>query len=233
MIFVKLSHEKNENYQKIVKQYAHHKIQMINYFTCLGQLKALYYFHNETLEEQPPGPEDNPGGLLKQKLEFRLKALRMKLEKVDVDFIRQLQSHQAKQQVFQQFYQSLGEISVIKCGIKGLDFRHIFDYFALALIRQRTHEAITLHLRNIQAKESKDDDLDGKESPKCPKLTAENYAHLMRLQKMKFIAKLFGNSGYSDSEESYISISNYEKYEDDNDGFKSMVRKCQQLQTGF
>jgi len=49
-----------------------------------------------------------------------------------------------KQQVHKKFFSSLGQLSVIKCGIKGLDFAHIFDYLALALIKIRTQESIWL-----------------------------------------------------------------------------------------
>ena len=75
---------------------------------------------------------------MKESLEAKLKKLSLKLERVDVQLVNQLQQHQNTQQIYQQFYCSLGELSVIKCGIKGLDFRHIFDYLALVLIKQRT-----------------------------------------------------------------------------------------------
>ena len=39
-----------------------------------------------------------------------------------------------------------GQLAVIRCGIKGLDFVHIFDYFSLEIIKQRTSEAMWLLL---------------------------------------------------------------------------------------
>lgn len=45
------------------------------------------------------------------------------------------------------FYRSLGALAVCKCGIKALDFRHIFEYFALETIRQRTLESVSLMIQ--------------------------------------------------------------------------------------
>jgi hypothetical protein len=42
---------------------------------------------------------------------------------------------------------------VIKCGIKGLSFNHIFDYYALAAIKQRSCESIWLMIEAKNAKE--------------------------------------------------------------------------------
>ena len=42
---------------------------------------------------------------------------------------------QEKRKVFRNFYRSLGAQAVCKCGIKSLDFRHIFEYFALETIK--------------------------------------------------------------------------------------------------
>jgi len=42
---------------------------------------------------------------------------------------------------------------VIKCGIKGLKFNHIFDYYALAAIKQRSYESMWLLMEAKNAKE--------------------------------------------------------------------------------
>ena len=54
---------------------------MINYFTNLGKLKALYLVHREN---------KSPAESLKEVLETKLKKLRIKLEKVDAELIDQL-----------------------------------------------------------------------------------------------------------------------------------------------
>ena len=76
----------------------------------------------------------------------QIKKLQIKLQKVDSDLIQLIQNQQIKQNIYSSFFSSVGSISVIKCGIKGLEFSHIFDYFAMAIIKQRTYEAIWVQI---------------------------------------------------------------------------------------
>ena len=46
--------------------------------------------------------------------------------------------------VFRQLNQVLGALAVAKCGVKQLDFRHVFEYFVLENIKQRTLESTAL-----------------------------------------------------------------------------------------
>lgn len=184
---------------------------MINYFTNLGKLKALYLVHRE---------HKNPAEGLKEVLEAKLKKLRIKLEKVDVELVDQVQAHQSKQAIYESYFSSLGELSVIKCGVKGLDFRHIFDYLALVLIKLRTYESVA----NLCAASSGPQESPA--APKVPKLTAENFASLLKLQKLKYIDKLF-NVGCADSGDSGI---NHEKYQDE---LGDMVEVCGKLSQAY
>lgn len=59
--------------------------------------------------------------------------------------------------MYKSFFTSLGQLSVLKCAIKSLNFRHIFEYFALAIIKQRTIESVALQVQWIQVKPPKDD----------------------------------------------------------------------------
>ena len=80
----------------------------------------------------------------------------------------------------------MGSLAVIKCGRKGLDFNRIFEYFSLAVIKQRTYESMWLliDLKNNQQR--------GKDDPSAvgvslPKPTGEQLGNILKLQKMKYI----------------------------------------------
>ena len=83
----------------------------------------------------------------------------------------------------------MGELSVIKCVVKDLDFQHIFDYLALAMIKQRTQEAIFFHVghKPKDAQGEAEQFVLAKGSVTVPPapptmLSADDYASLIQLQ---------------------------------------------------
>jgi hypothetical protein len=70
----------------------------------------------------------------------------LKLEKVDIELVNRVQYNLSKQKTYKHYYYSLGRLSAIKCGIKGFDFKHLFDYFALVILKNRSHESIALNI---------------------------------------------------------------------------------------
>jgi hypothetical protein len=64
-----------------------------------------------------------------------IKHIRLKLETVDTKIIKIINEKQDKTAVHQSYFNSLGQMSVIKCGTKNISMSHIFDYFALGLIK--------------------------------------------------------------------------------------------------
>lgn len=93
MLEEKLHAQKAKSHIAIIKQYQHQKIQLINYFTHLGKLKALTRIFDRK--------DDTKAEQLKEMMEARLKKLSLKLEKVDVALVGLLQQHQSRQQVYQ------------------------------------------------------------------------------------------------------------------------------------
>ena len=68
-----------------------------------------------------------------------------------------MQIQQNKRRVYKTYFTSLGQLSVLKCGIKGLAFRHIYELFAMAIIKQRTMESAALQVQWTLGKPPKDD----------------------------------------------------------------------------
>ena len=85
MLEDKLHLQKSKSHIQIVKQHQHLKVQLIAYFTHLGKLKAL----NEIFKQKDAASAEK----LKENMEARLKKLNLKLEKVDVELVNQLQKH--------------------------------------------------------------------------------------------------------------------------------------------
>ena len=86
MLEEKLHGQKFHEHIEIIKQYQHHKIQLMNYFTHLGKLKVLNQIFGlkETIQQEE----------LKEYLDQRLKKLNIKLEKVDIQLVSLLQQRQ-------------------------------------------------------------------------------------------------------------------------------------------
>jgi hypothetical protein len=64
-----------------------------------------------------------------------IKKIQIKLEKVDSELIQFLQNQQMKQNIYSSYFSAIGKLAVIKCGTKGVDFAHIYDYLVIALIK--------------------------------------------------------------------------------------------------
>jgi len=82
MVEDKLKLQMKDAHIKLVKQYQFQKVQVLNYFTNLGKLKAFYKIMNYNKRSV----ED-----IKQMFDDQIKKLRLKLEKVDsllVDLVR-------------------------------------------------------------------------------------------------------------------------------------------------
>lgn len=89
MLEEKLHMHKFKQHIDIIKQHQHQKIQLISYFTHLGKLKALAAIFQQK--------DNSQAEQLKEYLEARLKKLSLKLEKVDVELVSQLQKRQSRQ----------------------------------------------------------------------------------------------------------------------------------------
>jgi len=42
------------------------------------------------------------------------------------------------------FFMAMGQLAVVKCATKGLDYSHIFDYMALYTLKSRAYESVWL-----------------------------------------------------------------------------------------
>ena len=133
--------------------------------------------------------EKSPERIIEELTE-RIETLRVKLEKVDTDIISLLQNQQIKQKILKQYFSSMGQLAIIKCGRKGLDFNRIFDYYSLAVIKQRTYETLWLliDIKNTQQK-VKDESSPTEKGTSIPKITGEMLGTLIKLQKIKYIDK--------------------------------------------
>ena len=134
-----------------------------------------------------------------------IKRLRLKIEKIDIELSNYTLSQQNKKTTQHVFYQSLGQIAVLKCGVKNLDFQHIYDYFVMELIKQRTNEALWLQMQIASDKEV-DEELQSEvpnfQSNRIRKLTYQGIYNLLRFQRMKYFDKGFDVGGDSDSSNS-------------------------------
>ena len=74
-------------------------------------------------------------GKLKNKIQEKLIKLRLKLEQVDTHMIDYLQLKQNKRAVTEQYFKSLGKLTVLKIANKGIEFKNLFDYFVLDTIK--------------------------------------------------------------------------------------------------
>lgn len=129
----KLSHQKQCEHLTLVKTFNTMKLQLINYFTGIGKLKALVKIHH-CAKNNP----DNIKGMFSQ----QISKLQLKLETVDIKITELVQHRMVRKGVKQEYFRCLGQSAVVKCSIKGLDFNHIYDYLALNLIKLRTYESM-------------------------------------------------------------------------------------------
>ena len=106
--------------------YSYKKIQMVNYYTNLGKLKALY-----KIQQANHRMTDS----IKDMFTENIKKIQIKLERVDAELIQFIQNQQMKQNIYSSYFSAVGKLAVIKCGTKGVDFAHIYDYLAMALIK--------------------------------------------------------------------------------------------------
>lgn len=137
VISKRLDLQKEERHPAILKAYSAKKLMMVNYFCNLGKLKAM----SKVFQVKHKIPESIEHMFTKQ-----IAKLSSKLEHIDIMLTEQLQHHMIKRGLNQQYYTALGKMAVIKCGVKGLDFNHIFDYLALEMLKQRTSEASLLFI---------------------------------------------------------------------------------------
>ena len=124
-----------------MKLYHHCKISLLNYFTSLGKLKALY----KIVQVNKKSKDE-----IKNMFTEHIKKLKLRLEDIDIQITSNMQTSQAKRRIKVQYYEALGKMSVIKCGAKGISFDHIQDYWALHVCQQRTYESTWLQF-NIKA----------------------------------------------------------------------------------
>ena len=146
----RLQLQKEERHSTILKGYSAKKLMMINYFCNLGKLKAMFKVFQVKNKIQET---------IEHMFNKQIAKLSSKLEQIDIMITEELQQHIIKRGLTQQYYRDLGRMAVIKCGIKGLDFSHIFDYLALEMLKQRTSEASLLFI-DIKIQQEKSREVD-------------------------------------------------------------------------
>ena len=102
---------------------------------------------------------------------------------------------------------------MIKCGRKNIAFSHVFDYLAMELLKLRSYESLWLLLDIKMDKEKKPCTI--------PKLNANEYSSLYKMQRMKYMDKFFNPIDSNDM--SYESGINHAKYVDE---LEAMTERC-------
>ena len=152
----KLQHQKNIEHLNLVKFYNSQKIQLINYFICICKFKAMSKIHIWVRRS----PET-----IKTLFNDQIRKLQLKLEQTDIQLTSMVQKHQLRKIVKQDYFRYLGQMSVVKCSIKGIEFTHIYDYMALNIIKMRTYESIWINDQMVEEREIRNlinKDQDGK-----------------------------------------------------------------------
>ena len=90
MVTERLTTQKNVDHLNIVKLFNYQKIQMLNYFTALGKLKALFKIQQVNKK---------PITSIKDMFLESIKKLNLKLERVDVQLTNNMQKLAVKQSI--------------------------------------------------------------------------------------------------------------------------------------